>query len=277
MSGSTTTEYCELALTTPAGRITASVEMPTGRVPVLALIPLGRQLASQAQQLEIEALQRDGRSVSCRQGCAACCRRLISLSAPEAFPLRDAVHRWPEADRARLRKRLDRTVAALEGAGLRSKLQALTEASRPISDDELEPLTRTYAALRLPCPFLEAERCTIYEHRPSACRDLLVTSPPEWCEDVAHHPVQSVPVSVRLSTALGRLWDNLRREAPRLIPLPLALEWAEQHEPERTTGGKGLELLDIFLDTLWRLLSQEFSAQEVPVPAQENGRDSEHG
>lgn len=277
MSGSTSTEHCELSLATPTGRITTSIEVPTGFVPVTAIIPLGRQLAAQAQQLEIEAVQRDGRSISCRQGCAACCRMLVPLSAPETFPLLDAVRRLPESERARLRERLDRTWAALERAGLRSKLQTLADTTRPISDEELEPLNRAYFALRVPCPFLENERCTVYEHRPSACRDLLVTSPPEWCEDVERHPVQSVPISVRLGTALGLLWANLRREAPRLIPLPLALEWAEQHEPERTSGSNGLALLDTFLDTLWRLLGQEFTARNVPMPTQENGSKSGHG
>ncbi len=276
MSGSTTTEHCELALATPAGRITTSVEVPTGFVPVTAIIPLGRQLAAQAQQLEVEAVQAAGQSISCRQGCAACCRMLVPMSAPETFPLLDAVRQLPESDRARLHERLDRTLAALERAGLRSKLQALADTTRPMSDEELEPLNRAYFALRVPCPFLENERCTIYEHRPSACRDLLVTSPPEWCEDVEHHPVQSVPVSVRLGTALGLLWASLRQDAPRLIPLPLALEWAERHEAERTTGGKGSALLDSFLDKLWRLLSQEFAARKVPTPPQENGSKPGH-
>ncbi len=264
MSGTTSTERCDLALSTPAGRITTSIEVPTGFVPVTAIVPLGRELAAQAQQLEIDAATQEGRQVSCRQGCAACCRMLVPLSAPEAFHLSDAVTRLPEAARARIHERLEHTRAALETAGLLPGLQALAETTHPVSDEELEPTNRAYYALRLPCPFLEADRCTVYDHRPSACRDLLVTSPAEWCNDLEHQPVNTLPVSVRVSTALGLLWASLRQEAPRLIPLPVALEWAHRHAPERATGSKGTDLLDTFLDKLWRLLSQEFAARQVP-------------
>lgn len=268
MSGSTPTERCELALSTPAGRITTAVEVPTAFVPVTAIVPLGRQLAAQAQQLEVEAVEREGCQVSCRQGCAACCRMLVPVSAPEVFHLRDALNRLPESDRARLLQRVGQTQAALEAAGLLDRLRAVADTDRAIADEELEPLNHAYYALRLPCPFLDHEQCAIYEHRPAACRELLVTSPAEWCDDLAQNPVQAVPVSVRLSTALGLLWAGLRQEAPRLIPLPVALDWADRHQAEQATGGKGPDILDQFLDKLWRLLSQEFTArQSTQAPA----------
>ncbi len=266
MNGSSTTERCELALATPAGRITTSVEIPTGFVPVTAIVPLARQLAAQAQQLDVDIVQREGRTISCRQGCAACCRMLVPMSAPEALTLWRYVLSLPDSERERFEARLARTLATLDAAGLLNRLEAVAETDRTITDEELEPLNEAYYALRLPCPFLEAEDCAIYEQRPAACRELLVTSPAEWCHNMAENPVEPVPVSVRMSTALGLLWASLRGEPPRLIPLPVALRWAERHAAEQETGGKGTDLLDTFLDKLWRLLSQEFTRRQSQSP-----------
>jgi hypothetical protein len=58
---------------------------------------------------------------------------------------------------------------------------------------------------------------------------------------------------------LGLLWSTLTGKPPRLIPLPLALEWADRHEPENRAGWKAKDLLDKALDTLWRVLSQKTS------------------
>lgn len=266
MSNASPTEQCELALSTPAGRITTSVEVPTSFVPITAIVPLGRQLAAQAQQLEVDLVERAGQKVSCREGCAACCRMLVPLSAPEVFHVQDAVRRLPDEIRARVHERLAQTKTALTGAGLVTKLRALGEADRPMTDAELEPINHAYYALRLPCPLLEAEHCVIYDDRPSACRELLVTSPPELCNDMEHNAVQPIPAGLRLSTALGLLWAGMRQEAPRLIPLPIALDWAAQHDAERSSGGKGTAVLEIFLDKLWRLLSQEFAARPSADP-----------
>ena len=39
-----------------------------------------------------------------------------------------------------------------------------------------------YFAAGIPCPFLEEERCGVYDERPVVCREYAVTSPPELCE-----------------------------------------------------------------------------------------------
>ena len=186
---------------------------------------------------------------------------LVPMSPPEAFALRTHVMELPEERRKAIQARLDLTITALNAAGLYERLDAVAETDRVVSDTELEPLNRAYYALRLPCPFLESEQCTIYEQRPAACRELLVTTPSEWCSNMDENPVAPVPVSIRMSTALGLLWSTVRQEAPRLIPLPIALQWAERHLSAQTTGGKGTDILDGFLDRLWRLLSQEFKSR----------------
>lgn len=134
----------------------------------------------------------------------------------------------------------------------------LSEASRPHDDEALEPINREYYALRVSCPFLEDELCSIYEERPAACRELLVTSPAAWCQDIATNPVEEIPAPMRTSSVLGLLWGELTGTPARLIPLPVALEWAERHQSEQGTTWEGTKLFDRGLDKAWRLLSQTF-------------------
>ena len=251
-------ERFDIALNTPAGQLTTAVEVPTELIPISAIVPLARRLGEEAGKLE-EQLARDrGKTVSCRMGCAACCRMLVPVSPPEAFALEQYLEQLPRERRSQLQQRLAEAKTTLTAKGLWSRLRALSESNQPLDDEALDPLNRDYYALRMPCPFLDNEVCAIYEARPAACRELLVTSPAPLCDDLVNNPVVPLPVSVRIGTVLGLLWAGLTGSAPRLIPLPLALEWAAGHEPERRRTWPGSALIDQLLDKLWRFLSQEF-------------------
>jgi Fe-S-cluster containining protein len=84
----------------------------------------------------------------------------------------------------------------------------------------------------VPCPFLRDESCSIYPYRPSICREYLVTSPAENCATLGTAPIARIPVHVRLSEALARLAGKLLEREPEVVPLTLALEWAEAHREE---------------------------------------------
>ena len=155
-----------------------------------------------------------------------------------------------------LRSRIDSSQARLHEAGLLTPLHDVAESQNPLTDDTLEPLNRAYYALRMPCPFLEDEHCTIYDERPAACRELLVTSAAELCQDLTNPAIQAVPVSVRISTTLGLLWAELTGTAERLIPLP-----SLSTGPcviKKTASGPGQETnCSTRFYKVWRYLSQE--------------------
>lgn len=248
-------ERLEISVNTPAGQVTTPVEVPVGFVPVTEIVPLLRRMGEQALALEQRRAEATGQRISCRMGCAACCRMLVPISAPEAFALRDKILALPDAQQ---RTRLDRVSAArarLDQAGLLSRLRDIAETDRQLSDEDMEQTNRDYYALRLPCPFLDNEICSIYEDRPAACRELLVTSPAELCQDIARNPVRPVSVPVRMSTVLAMLWADLTGGPVRLIPLPLALEWAERHHTERERTWKGSTLLEKALEKVGRFLN----------------------
>jgi Fe-S-cluster containining protein len=252
-------ERFEVALNTPAGRLTTAIDVPTGFIPITAIVPVTRRLGDEAAQLEIQQATAAGQTISCRKGCAACCRMLVPVSAPEAFALREYVEQLPTERRTPLLTRLNDTKERLTREGLWDRLTDVAEASRPVPDEELDPINQSYYALRIPCPYLEDETCSIYEARPAACRELLVTSPAELCQDMVQNPISPLPISMRIGSILGLLWGTLTSSPPRLIPLPMALEWAERHEEDSRTTWPGSSLLDQVLDNMWRFLSQEFT------------------
>lgn len=249
-------ERFEIALNTPAGRLTTTVDVPTASVPVTAIVPLMRRLGEEAQALEEARNSEAGQARSCQKGCAACCRMLVPLSPPEAFILRDFVRSLPCTQQERIAARLAEAKSILLTQGLWNQFMELAESSQSPEDSMLEPINRAYYALRMPCPFLENELCSIYDERPAACRELLVTSPAEQCQDMVMNPVEPIPVPVRIGSVLGLLWGELTNTPPRLIPLPIALDWAEQHQDESHKTWQGTQLLDTALDKVWRFLSQ---------------------
>jgi Fe-S-cluster containining protein len=252
-------ERFEVALNTPAGRLTTAIDVPTGLIPITAIVPVTRRLGEEAAQLEVQQALEADQIISCRIGCAACCRMLVPLSAPEAFALREYVEQLPMDRRTHLLSHLSDTKDRLKREGLWDRLNDVAEAFRAVPDEELDPINQTYYAMRIPCPYLENETCSIYESRPAACRELLVTSPAELCQDMVQNPVTPLPVSMRISSILGLVWGTLTSSPPRLIPLPMALEWAEQHEEESKQTWPGSSLLDQILDSMWRFLSQAFT------------------
>jgi Fe-S-cluster containining protein len=263
-------ERFEIALNTPAGRLTTAVDVPTAYVPVTAIVPLMRRLGEEAQALEEARAAEEGNNRSCQKGCAACCRMLVPLAPPEAFTLKEFVRSMPSEQQERIATRLAEAKSILLTHGLWNQLVELGESSQMPDDDTLEPVNQAYYALRIPCPFLEDNLCSIYDERPAACRELLVTSPPEQCQDMSKNPIVPIPVPVRIGPVLGLLWGELTDTRPRLIPLPIALDWAEQHQNEHHQTWQGTQLLDTALDKVWRFLSQTFQQPGNTPPANES-------
>jgi Fe-S-cluster containining protein len=212
-----------LTIETDAGAIRARVALPRGdlRLSELAYAFLG--IGDALTELAVRREARAGATTSCRKGCAACCRQLVPISAPEAFLLADVVA--GHAKRAEI-------VAAFEAARAR-----LAAADLPIphgdpeSDEIARDLAVRYFGLRLACPFLDAEACSIYPLRPVTCREYVVTTPRDHCFDLGRGPVRRVPLSARLSDALGAVVEAVAPDVPRAIPLHDALVWSAAHAP----------------------------------------------
>lgn len=78
-----------------------------------------------------------------------------------------------------------------------------------------------------------------YEHRPSACRELPVTSPPELCQDLIRNPVHPIPASFRMGSVLSKLRADGAR-AP-FASFHSSSHWTGQGrgKPEHPNLGRG--------------------------------------
>ncbi len=244
------TERLNVNITTTSGDLQTHIDIPTDFIPISKIVPLVRSLGDQAQELEITKTTRAGKTISCQKGCAACCRPMIPVSPPEAFTLVETINDLPQEHQNRIKHNLATTKQQLEKAGLLHGLQDLIDSPHQITDHDLDILNRTYYAQRLPCIFLENEVCSIYDHRPAGCRGHLVTSPAEWCQDMDHNPIEELHIPLRAGTVLSLLWANMNKKPVRLLPLPLAVEWAETNQHLNTSSQTGADLINNVMEAL---------------------------
>src|SRR5262249_33955794 len=97
---------------------TVCVPLPLGQRTVLELLPAARELTGRVTEVTRERARRQGRPISCKAGCGACCRQLVVISRVEARALVDAVAAMPAERQAVIRGRFADAIRRLEAAGL---------------------------------------------------------------------------------------------------------------------------------------------------------------
>jgi Fe-S-cluster containining protein len=220
------------------------MEVPTGRKRPIHLLPLFNSVANALIDVAETMVAEQGRSITCKKGCGACCRQLVPISLSEAHRLRELVNELPEPRRSEVRARFSAARARLAETGL---LELLVDPRRIAQTGE--SLAIEYFQQAIACPFLEAESCTIHEERPLACREYLVTSEAEHCSRPSAATVRCVKMPAEASAALLRLESTSPDYAARWVTLTLALDWAEDH-PDATPERPGPELVRDFFDQL---------------------------
>lgn len=236
-------------LTLFGGTLRANVPVPAGLTTAGELLTPFRAITEAIVALAVRSEERDGRRISCRAGCGACCRQLVPISRIEARRLLALVASMPEPRRSRIRERFEHAARTLRQAGLADTLLH----PRAEQAHMLRELGVRYFRLGIPCPFLENESCGIYDERPLVCREYLVTSPAERCATL--DDVRGVTLPLKPSTALTRMGEEPGREIVAFVPLSLIFEWhAEQpaDAPADDPPRPGPDILDEFLQRLNR-------------------------
>ena len=164
-------------------------------------------------------------------------------------------HRSPGPTGAwRLLSKIDVAQQRLARAGILQQLSALAESSRPDSDEAIEPLNRACASECLPFSGQWACSITMIDRQPAG--ELAVTSP--GCRLSGHDESDNpgrFPLRFASSTALSLLWADLT-PPHRLIPLPLAIDWAKRHPGRTGRQWAGTELFEKAIDKIGRYLGQ---------------------
>lgn len=200
------------------------IVLPPGDIPAEGILPALRVMTNAVIDHAITATRAKGRPISCKPGCATCCRHLVLLSDIEARALADLVANMPEPRRSTVRSRFAATQQRMAAAGLAES--ADNPAELPV--DYLKELAYRYFQQRIDCPFLEDEQCSIYADRPLACRKVVVTSPAEFCADPGDDRLAYVRVAP-VGAAVLLVTSDEAPPQPAGVFLPYMLDWAAVH------------------------------------------------
>jgi Fe-S-cluster containining protein len=253
-----------VVLNLAGAQVEFDLTVPTAPVRPAMVLPVLHGLWSTIESGLVEQVEQQGRRISCRAGCGACCRQLVPITRIEARRLAELIEDLPEPRRSNIRDRFADAVRRLDEAGLLETLRRTEKRST----DERQRLGITYFRLGIPCPFLEEESCSIHADRPLACREYLVTSPAANCADPTPEGIEGVPMPVRLSGALARFTEAAGAGSAMSVPLILALEWAEAH-PDLSPARPGPDWIT--------LLFQRLTGQEAPAPPTDRSPDGAPG
>jgi Fe-S-cluster containining protein len=190
----------------------------------------------------------DGKTVSCRKGCSACCRaQPVPVTPAEANAITRLVDALPEPRRTEVRERFAGRVARLKAAGL----YEIFTREVPITDQaHAREAATAYLRLGLVCPFLEDDACSIHPNRPFVCRQYLVTSPAELCADPLANKVDVVPIPARAASAMLTAAETVTGNPQLTVPLVLALEYVTGRREELERTGDAEQLLGRWLAAL---------------------------
>ncbi len=228
--------------------------MPGGITSALAALPAARKLSAAAMGASLELRAREGKKPSCKAGCSHCCRQLVPVSVVEAKALALAVAKMPPKRREATRRRFAALLARLESEGIvqpsgGAPRTALVSREKGDASEMWAEVNRHYFSLHLDCPFLEQDRCTVYEERPFVCREYMVTSPATLCASM-DPSLEAVPRPIYMTQAVARMAESLDGVQPSSVPLPLLLEWAEAHGGELVSEHPAEAVLEAFVEAL---------------------------
>lgn len=210
-----------VTLTILGAKVNGAARVPSGPTSAKEMLPAFRVVADAVVVLTERSLTQHGQSLSCTKGCGACCRQLVPVAQSEAVRLSEVVEAFPEPQRSTILARFEHAEQRAKDAGLYERLAD----PESFSSDELKDVPMAYFRLGIACPFLEEESCSIYDERPLACREYLVTSPPRWCANPDER-VAVVRMPLKSSEALARLDGVEGARFVKRVPLTLSLSFA---------------------------------------------------
>ncbi len=218
-----------IALTISGQPVQADITVPNRRAAMSEMLPLFHAVTDMVVDAGSRQAETQGKTVSCRAGCGACCRQAVPIAEVEARQIGALVANLPEPRRSIIRERFAEARRRLEDSGL---LEPLLKPQSWQPSEWLD-LGLTYFGLGIACPFLEDESCSIHAERPMSCREYLVTSPAEHCA----HPRADTVHCVKLAKSVWASVARFDEPVPgtnfiRFVPLILAPEWASAHPDE---------------------------------------------
>lgn len=200
-----------------------------GRARLSELLTLTRSIESKLTAIAAEHAASQGKTVSCKKGCVACCRHLVPVSPLEAKRLAELVAAMPSEQRKAITRRFDEILSKMEMAGILGPKSGTARSALTSKETDhaaaWNDVSLTYFRLHIDCPFLQDEACSIYEERPMACRQFNAVTDPALCTTLDPN-VETLQRPVFMSEVLTDAVNAIAKTRAPAIPLALALEWA---------------------------------------------------
>lgn len=224
--------------------VEVQVTVPARPVKLHRILPVFQQVTNLFVDAGVAAVEAEGKSISCKAGCGACCRQPVPIAEAEVYQIAELVEAMPEPRRSEIKARFAAGVAQVRASGWFEAFEACIERGQSMPYDaaaqqQIEVILQ-YFRLGVPCPFLEEESCSIHAERPLACREYLVTSPAQHCSTPTGEAVRKVDMVLRPSRSLAAISRSERMNDHGLLLLILALELAASH-PDQAPEKPGTE------------------------------------
>lgn len=222
-----------------------SARFRIGPTKVLELLPLAREISGGITAIAIDRVLAEGRTISCRAGCDACCGHLIPIAPAEAVRLVEVVEAMPGPRRGAVTARFEYAVRRLREVGLVDRHappgQAALRVLALTGKTPWEDMSHRYFDARIPCPFLEDGSCGVYTERPMVCREYNVTTPASLCATL-NPDVRDIPRPVRMDEVMRDFTNRFLGRNDFDIPLVLSFDWARTNRAAFDREGDGEEL-----------------------------------
>jgi Fe-S-cluster containining protein len=199
------------------------------RVALADIVPVAHQISARIAEVVIARNRREGIDIACRKGCGHCCHsHLVPLAVPEAFRLTEYMYSRPRDLRDAMLRLCLRAARDILNEEPPEFIVPRAETDSNDSSGFLSDLSKWYVGLGVSCPFLSENICTIYENRPSACRDYFVYGGSNACVN-ADVTAERVEMPVQMVEVLGQLAGEFEDSEVEAVILPLTPLWCEQN------------------------------------------------
>ncbi|MER3430655.1 MAG: YkgJ family cysteine cluster protein [Blastocatellia bacterium] len=229
------------------------ITVPAAPVKPHRMLPIFHQMANSFVEVGVDVVKSEGKTVSCKARCGACCRQAVPISEAEIYQIAELVNNLPEPQQTRVRRRFNEAAAHFHRIGWYERfLEHQRRAPEKEPDEAIREgiaIVLEYFHQQIPCPFLEDESCSIHPNRPVACREYLVTTPAVNCADPTPNSIRIVDLLIKPSRALRRLGSRGKLSAEGFPILTRALELAENY-PEDFEEKSGPEWMKEFFEIL---------------------------
>lgn len=201
-----------------------NISIPDKQTTQDVILPLFWQISQIEEDIAIKNIQQEGRQISCKAGCGACCSQFVPVTPIEVQNIDKYVSQLPKKQRQKIRKRFTKAIEIFKEKGLLERLLNFSS-----QNENLQEFGMAYFYLGIACPYLDNGSCSIHQVRPLSCRKYLVTSPSSCCKKPTPENIKMVSIPGQLSNTLTTLNTTYSYRANNIIPLSVSRLWLEQH------------------------------------------------